>query len=151
MAEASETMGPVDYLVVEFPRARVTGEPLARLIDLVDQGLVRVLDLRFVYKAPDGTVRSVEIADLDGDGVLDLQILEGASSGLLGSDDVDEAGAVLEPGTAAALLVYENLWAIPFAAALRDAGAELVASGRIPADALLDALDAAEAAEPAEI
>lgn len=146
-----QTIAPVDYLVIEFPRAQITGEPLARLVDLVDQGLVRVLDLLFVNKDQDGSVRTVEIVDLDGDGQLDLQVLEGASSGLLGPDDVDEAGAVLAPGTAAALLVYENLWALPFAAALRRSGAELIARGSIPVAALLDALEAADAAEPTEV
>jgi hypothetical protein len=151
MDDETRAMGPVDYLVVEFPRARVTGEPLARLIELVDDEVVRVLDLLFVTKEQDGSVRVVEIADLDGDGELDLQVLQGASSGLLGSDDVDEAGAVLEPGSAAALLVYENLWAIPFATALHRAGAQLVASGRIPVNALLDALDSVERSETAEV
>jgi hypothetical protein len=151
MDDATRAMGPVDYLVVEFPRSRVSGEPLARLIELVDLEVVRVLDLLFVTKEEDGSVRVTEIADLDGDGELDLQVLEGATSGLLGSDDVAEAGAVLEPGSAAALLVYENLWAIPFATALRRAGAQLVASGRIPVDELLDALDAVEGNEPAEV
>jgi hypothetical protein len=151
MYDETRAMGPVDYLVVEFPRARVTGEPLARLIELVDLEVVRVLDLLFVTKEQDGSVRVVEIADLDGDGELDLQVLQGASSGLLGSDDVDEASAVLEPGSAAALLVYENLWAIPFATALHRSGAQLVASGRIPVDALLDALDSVERSAPAEV
>lgn len=96
-------------------------------------------------------MRVVEIADLHGDGVLDLQVLRGASSGLLGSDDMDEAGAALDPGSTAALLVHENLWAIPFATALHRAGAQLVESGRIPVDALLDALDSVETNEPAEV
>jgi hypothetical protein len=151
MVDETATMGPVDYIVVEFPGARVTGEALARLVDLVDEGVVRVLDLVFVSKEQDGSVRAVEVADLDGDGALDLQVMAGASSGLVGPDDVEEAGAVLEPGSAAAVLVYENLWAIPFATALRRAGAELVASGRIPVNDLLDAVDAIEATEPAEV
>jgi len=138
------SMGPVDYLVVEYPDGRPTGEALARLVDLVDQGIVRVLDLVFLRKDTDGTISGVEIADLDGDGTLDLRIMEGASSGLVGMDDVGDAGSVIAPGSAAAVLIYENLWAIPFATALRRAGAELVASGRVPAQDLLAALDAAE-------
>ena len=142
-------MGPVDYLVVEFPDARVTGDALARLVDLVDQRVVRILDLVFLRKEPDGSVVGMEIADVDGDGELDLLVLEGATSGLIGSEDLDEAAAD-RPGSAAAVVIYENVWAIPFATALRRAGAELVSSGRIPVGALLDSLDAVEAGEPVD-
>jgi hypothetical protein len=145
-----DAMGPVDYLVVEFPDARVTGDALPRLVDLVDRGVVRILDLVFLRKEADGSVTGMEIADLDGDGELDLRILEGAASGLVGRDDLDEAAAVIEPGSAAAIVVYENVWAIPFASALRRVGAELVASGRIPVNALLDALDAVEVTAPVD-
>jgi uncharacterized protein DUF6325 len=150
MRDELDTMGPVDYLVVEFPEARVPSEVLSRLVDLVDQGIVRILDLAFVRKETDGSVIGLEVADLDGDGDLDVRVLEGAASGLVGRDDMDEAGAAIEPGRAAAIVLYENLWAIPFASALRRAGAELVASGRIPVAALLDSLDAVEAATPAD-
>jgi hypothetical protein len=144
------SMGPVDYLVVEFPDARVTGDALPRLVDLVDRGVVRILDLVFLRKEADGSVTGMEIADLDGDGELDLRIFEGAASGLVGRDDLDEAAAVIAPGSAAAIVVYENVWAIPFASALRRAGAELVASGRVPVNALLDALDAVEVTAPVD-
>lgn len=144
-----DSMGPVDYLVVEFPDARVTGDALPRLVDLVDRGVVRILDLVFLRKEPDGSVIGMEIADLDGDGELDLRVFEGAGSGLVGRDDLDEAAAVIGPGSAAAIVVYENVWAIPFSSALRRAGAALVASGRIPVHALLDALDALDAVEAA--
>ncbi|MER6411525.1 DUF6325 family protein [Streptomyces humidus] len=139
-------MGPVDYVVVEFPGNRMTGEGFPLLVDLVDRGLIRILDLTFVRKGEDGSVTALEIADLTGDGGLDLAVFEGAQSGLLGQDDLEEAAAAVEPGNSAALLVYENRWAAPFAAALRRGGAQLVASGRLPVQALLAALEATEAA-----
>ncbi|MCX5255685.1 DUF6325 family protein [Streptomyces canus] len=137
-------MGPIDYLVVEFPGNRMTGEGFPLLVDLVDRGLIRILDLTFIRKDIDGSVTGLEIGDLTGDGELDLAVFEGASSGLLGQDDLVEAAAALQPGNSAGVLIYENLWAAPFAAALRRGGAELVASGRIPVPAVLAALDAAE-------
>src|SRR4029453_4756031 len=106
--DALEDMGPIDYLVVEFPGSRMTGEGLPLLVDLVDRGIIRILDLVFVKKELDGTVRGLAIADLDSDGKLDLAVFEGASSGLLDQGDLDEAGGVLEPGSSAGLLVYEN-------------------------------------------
>jgi hypothetical protein len=139
-----EEMGPVDYLVIEFPGSRMTGEGLPLLVDLVDRGIIRLLDLTFVKKELDGSVRGATIADLDEDGKLDLAVFEGASSGLLGQDDIDEASGALEPGSSAALLIYENTWAAPLASALRRGGAQLVAGGRIPVQAILAALDAAE-------
>ncbi|MEU2801560.1 DUF6325 family protein [Streptomyces sp. NPDC007117] len=145
MSDEIEELGPIDYLVVEFPGNRMTGEGFPLLVDLVDRGLIRILDLTFVRKDSDGSVSGMEIADLTGDGELDLALFEGASSGLLGQDDIEEAGTALEPGSSAGILVYENLWAAPFAAALRRGGARMVASGRIPVSAVLDALDAIEA------
>jgi Family of unknown function (DUF6325) len=139
-----EEMGPVDYLVIEFPGSRMTGEGFPLLVDLVDRGIIRLLDLTFVMKELDGSVRGVTIADLDEDGKLDLAVFEGASSGLIGQDDIDEASGALEPGSSAALLIYENTWAAPLATALRRGGAQLVAGGRIPVQAILAALDAAE-------
>ncbi|WP_436848496.1 DUF6325 family protein [Streptomyces asoensis] len=142
-------MGPIDYVVVEFPGNRMTGEGFPLLVDLVDRGLIRILDLLFVRKDEDGSVVGMEIADLTGDGALDLAVFEGASSGLLGQDDIAEAGGALEPGNSAAILVYENLWAAPFATALRRGGAQLVASGRIPVPAVLAALDETDAGRTA--
>ncbi|MDC0772488.1 DUF6325 family protein [Streptomyces sp. HD] len=140
-------VGPIDYLVVEFPGNRMTGEGFPILVDLVDRGLIRILDLVFVRKNDDGSVTGMEIADLTGDGELDLAVFEGASSGLLGQDDLEEAATALEPGSSAGILIYENLWAAPFAAALRRGGARMVASGRIPVPDLVSALDATEGAQ----
>ncbi|MFB6679869.1 DUF6325 family protein [Streptomyces sp. NPDC057684] len=146
MNDEVEELGPIDYLVVEFPGNRMTGEGLPLLVDLVDRGLIRILDLTFVRKEEDGSVSGLEIADLTGDGELDLAVFEGASSGLLGQDDIEEAAKALEPGSSAGVLVYENRWAAPFAAALRRGGARMVASGRIPVPAILAALDSTETA-----
>jgi hypothetical protein len=142
--ELSE-MGPIDYLIVEWPGRQPTGEVAPHVIDLVDRGLIRVLDFAFIAKAGDGSVAALEISDL-GDEVAAFAAFEGASSGLLSDEDIEEAGSALEPGTSAALLVFENRWAAPFAAAVRRSGGQLVASGRIPIQAVLAALDAAETA-----
>jgi hypothetical protein len=139
-----QDIGPIDYLVVEFPGSKMTGEGLPLLVDLVDRGIIRILDLVFVKKELDGSVRGMAIADLDKDGQLDLAVFEGASSGLLAQEDLVEAGGVLEPGSSAGLLVYENRWAAPFASALRRGGGQVVASGRIPVQDVLAALDATE-------
>jgi uncharacterized membrane protein len=144
--EQIDEMGPVDYIVVEFPGNRMTGEAFPLLVDLVDRRLIRILDLVFIRKDEDGSVNALEIADLTGDGNLDLAVFEGAKSGLLGDDDIEEAAAAVEPGNSAGLLIYENAWAAPFAAALRRSGAQLVASGRLPVQALIASLEAAEAA-----
>jgi hypothetical protein len=138
-------MGPVSYLVVEFPGNKMTGEGLAALVDLVDLGIVRVLDLVFVMRDTDGSITAMELRDIDGDGELDLTVFEGASSGLLDPSDLEQAGSVLEEGASAAILVFENSWAIPFMRGIRNGGAEVVAAGYIPADDLVAALDAAEA------
>jgi dihydroorotase-like cyclic amidohydrolase len=143
-----EEMGPIDYIVVEWPGRQPTGEAVPYLVDLVERGIVRILDVAFITKAEDGSVAGLEISEL-GEEVEELKVFEGASSGLLSDDDTAEAAAALEPGTAAALLVYENRWAGPFAAAVRRSGGQLVASGRIPVQAVLAALEATEEAEGA--
>jgi len=150
VADDLAQMGPIDYLVVEFPGSRMTGEGLPLLVDLVDRGIIRILDLMFVKKELDGSMKGMAITDLDHDGTLDLAVFEGASSGLLDEDDIADAGGVLDPGSSAGILVYENVWAAPFATALRRGGAQLVASGRIPVQALLAAIDAAEARTEAQ-
>jgi uncharacterized protein DUF6325 len=140
----TNTVGPIDYLVVEFPGSRLTGKGFPILVDLVDQGIIRIIDLLFVKKEMDGSIVGMAIADLDHDGQLDLAVFEGSSSGLLGEEELKEAGGVIEPGNSAGILIYENLWAIPFANALRESGGQLVASGRIPGQAIMDALDASD-------
>ena len=144
MADEDE-LGPVDYLVVEFPGNKMTGEGFPILVDLVDRGIIRILDLMFVRKDADGSVTALQIADFDGDGDLDLAVFEGASSGLLGDDDMNDAGSVIEPNSSAGILIYENRWAAPFAAALRRGGAELVASGRVSPTDLLSSIEGTEA------
>ncbi len=139
-----DEMGPIDYILVEWPGRQPNGEIAPYLIDLVDRGLIRILDLTFIEKTEDGTIRGLEIADVGGE-VAELSIFEGASSGLLSEEDIDEASGAMEPGTSAALLVFENTWAAPFATAVRRSGGQLAASGRIPVQAVLAALDAAEA------
>ncbi len=144
MADDLEQMGPVDYLVLEFPGNRMTGKAFPMLVDLVNRGVVRILDLVFVRKELDGSVVGLALTDLDGDGELDLAIFEGASSGLLGEDDIEEASHALQPGSSAGILVYENVWAAPLATEIRRSGGQLVASGRIPVQAVLAALEADE-------
>ena len=143
-AEQLQEMGPVDYLVVEWPGEQPTGEAAPLLIDLVDRGLVRILDLALIAKDEDGSVAALEI-ERASEQVEALKGLIGASSGLLSDEDVEAAGEALDPGTSAALMVYENSWAAPFAAAVRRSGGQLVANGRIPIQSLVAALDAAEA------
>jgi uncharacterized protein DUF6325 len=140
-----DELGPIDYAVLEWPPGTApSGEAAPLIVDLVDRGLIRILDLLFITKDEEGNVAALELADL-GDEVTELAVFEGASSGLIGDDDVSQAGDVLAPGTSAALLVFENTWAAPFVGAVRRSGGELVASGRIPAEDVLAALDAAEA------
>jgi uncharacterized membrane protein len=142
-----DVIGPVDYLVLEFPTDRADGSMADALLDLVDQGIIRVYDLTVIQKHDDGSYSGIDLTDLSQGDLGGLTVFAGACSGLIGDDDLADAAEVLEPGTTAAILVFENAWAAPFVAAARNTGAEVVASGRIPADALLDALDALEAAD----
>jgi uncharacterized membrane protein len=141
-----EEMGPIDWLLVEFS-GPPTGAAAPYLLDLVERGLIRILDLVVVNKDADGTITMLELADVDGDGELDLAVFEGAQSGLLGEEDVAEAGEAMEAGTSGVFLLYENVWAAPFAVAVRKAGGQLVASGRIPVQSIIAALDDLEAAD----
>ncbi|WP_433383917.1 DUF6325 family protein [Actinoplanes sp. CA-142083] len=135
-----QEMGPVDYLCIEFPPGARAGDGLPHIVNLVDRGIIRVLDLRFLRKNEDGTVNELVGEQLDSG----LAIFQGAASGMIGGDDLEEAAAVLEPGSAAALIVYENVWAAPFAVSVRRAGGRVIAGGRIPVQSLLAALDATE-------
>jgi hypothetical protein len=140
-------LGPIDVLVIGYPPgAPMSGEAVPILLELVDRGIVRVLDALFVMKEDDGTFSGVDIADLDADTVGDVAAFAGASTGLLGDDDVALVAAELEPGSGAVMLVYENRWAAPFVSAVRRNGGVLIASQRIHTQDLVDALDAAEAA-----
>ncbi len=145
-ADELDEMGPIDYLVIEWPDRQPTGEAAPLLVDLVDRGLIRIIDIAFVAKGDDGSVTALELSSL-AEQSESLNQLDGASSGLLSDEDAEEAAAALEPGTSAAILVYENRWAAPFATALRRSGAQLVANGRIPVQGILAALDAVEASD----
>jgi hypothetical protein len=147
MNDEDVELGPIDVVVIGYPAgAPLTGEAIPLLLDLVDRGIVRVLDALFVQKNEDGTFSGFDVSDLDDDSAGDLKVFEGASTGLLDEDDAAAAAAEIEPGAAALILVYENRWAAPFAAAVRRNGGQLLATERIPTQALIDALDAAEAA-----
>ena len=139
-----EEMGPIDYIVLEWPGRQPSGEVAPLIIDLVDRGIIRVLDIAFMVKAEDGSVAAIDIGAIDGGGS-GWSEFDGASTGLLGDEDIQEAAAALEPGTSAAVLVWENRWAAPVAVALRKSGGQLVASGRLPIQAILASLEAAEA------
>jgi Family of unknown function (DUF6325) len=145
MSTELEEMGPVDFMVIEFPGGRMNGEGLPLLVDLVDRGIVRLLDLVFVRKMSDGSVVRMNITGLSRDGFEDLKVFEGASSGMLDDKDIKAAASVVDAGSTAALVVYENRWAAPLATALRRSGAQLAAIERVPVQALLAALDLAEA------
>ncbi len=141
-----EELGPVDIVVIAYPAdAPMTGEAVPIVLDLVERGIIRVLDVLFVVKEQDGTYSGFEATDLDSKGVGDFAVFDGASSGLLGDEDVAAAADGIEPGSAAVIIVYENRWAAPFVAAVRRNGGVPVAFERISAQDLLEALDAAEA------
>jgi hypothetical protein len=140
-------VGPIDYLAVEFPGAKLNGDGLRALVDLVDRGIIRILDLRVAVVDANGDITAMEITDLDGDGTLDLSVFVGARSGLLDDDDLQQSASLVQPGNAVGLLLYENTWAGPFVAALRRADADVIASGRIPAADVISMLDELEAAD----
>lgn len=136
-------LGPIDYLVVEYPTGQPTGEAMPHLIDLVDSGTIRILDVAVLAKSVDGDVVAIDLSAIP-EAAEALRVLEGAQTGLLDTKDIAEVGAIMTPGGIAAILVYENTWAAPFASGLRKAGAQLIANGRIPVNALLAALEEEE-------
>ncbi|MGA9279402.1 DUF6325 family protein [Ilumatobacter sp.] len=144
MSEDGTGLGPISYLIVEFPGNKMTGDGLASLVDLVDRGVIRILDLQLVTCADDGSVAAIELADLDVDGEFDMAVFTGVSSGMLDQSDLDDAADALQPGSSAGILIFENRWAIDFVAGLQRGGAELIAAGYIPLDAVTESLDATE-------
>jgi hypothetical protein len=149
MEAHEEELGPIDIVVIGYPAdAPLTGEAAKPLLDLVDRKIIRVLDVMFVMENEDGTFSGFEATDLDERGLGELRVFEGASSGLLGEDDALTAAEALEPGSAALLIMYENRWAAPFAAAVRRNGGRLIANQRIPVEDLMQSLDAPESASP---
>ena len=142
-----DELGPVDYLVVEFPPGaqNFTGEMAAELVRLSDAGTIRVLDLLILQKAADGSVDAYEIDETDA--VDEIRALETHVSEILAADDVEHLAAAMEPGSVAGVLVWENTWAAPFASAARRAGGQLIATGRIPIQAIAASIEAEQAAE----
>jgi hypothetical protein len=139
-----DELGPVDWIVVEFPGSRFNGEIAPALADLVERDLIRVLDLLILKKDDDGSLEAFELSDLDDDEIGGLREHEAELAMLLSEEDVTSVAAAIEPGSSAAVLVWENKWAAPFGSACRRAGGQLVASGRIPVQALLAAIEADE-------
>jgi hypothetical protein len=146
MEAHSEEIGPIDIVVIGYPAdAPMTGEAVPILLDLVERGVIRVLDVLFVMQGEDGRYMGFKAHELDAAGIGDFKEFEGASSDLLGDEDAATAAEALEPGTAAVLIVYENRWAAPFAAAVRRNGGVVLDNQRIPVQDVIDALDAVEA------
>ena len=142
-----EHMGPINVVVLAYPPgAPMTGEAAPIMVDLVDRGIIRVFDAMFVSKAEDGSVIGFDATNLSDKGVGDFVVFEGASSGLLGDADIAQAAEVLEPGYSAAVIVYENRWAVPFIEAVHRNGGEVIDSQRISPEELVEVLDATEAA-----
>jgi Family of unknown function (DUF6325) len=144
VADDTEPMGPISYLIVEFPGNKMTGEGFPALVDLVDRGVIRILDLEFVTCREDGSVAALSLQELET-GEIDLTVFEGVSSGILDQSDFDDAARALKPGSSAGILIFENRWATTFVDALRRGGAELVAAGYIPLADVAASLDATDA------
>ena len=147
--DVTDVHGPIDFLLLEFAADKMTGAAASALLDLVERDVVRIYDLLVIRKEDDGSFSGIDVTDLSADDVGGFVAFAGARSGIVGDEDVSEAAAAIEPGTAAALIVYENRWAVPFVAAARDAGAQVVASARIPANVVMDVLDELDAADAA--
>jgi hypothetical protein len=136
-----DELGPVDYLVIEFPGSKFNGEIAPTLVDLVDREIIRILDLVIIVKDADGSFEAIEIEDIEPAEAGEIRRLEAGLAEVLSLDDVTNAAAALEPGSSAGLLVYENRWAAPFGAAVRHCGGQLVANGRIPIQALIASIE----------
>jgi hypothetical protein len=145
-----DELGPVDWIVVEFPGSKFNGQIAPALLDLVERDLIRVLDLLVLKKDADGSLEAFELSDLDQGEIGDLRTYESELAMLLSEEDVTSLAAAIEPGSSAGVLVWENTWAAPFASAVRRSGGQLVASGRIPIQALLAAIEADEKEEADE-
>jgi Family of unknown function (DUF6325) len=145
-----DELGPVDWIVVEFPGSKFNGQIAPALLDLVKRDLIRVLDLLVLKKDDDGSLEAFELSDLDQGEIGDLRTYESELAMLLSEEDVTSLAAAIEPGSSAGVLVWENTWAAPFASAVRRSGGQLVASGRIPIQALLAAIEADEKEEADE-
>ena len=146
MTEVSlDELGPVDYVVVEFPAgaSNFTGEMVAELLSLIERGIIRVIDVLILTKSEDGSVDAMELSDVGELG--ELQALEAELAELLAEDDVEHLAAAMEPGSVAGVLIWENLWAAPFASAARRSGGQLIANGRIPIQAIIASIEADEA------
>ncbi len=140
--DPADEIGPIDYVVLEWSTGEPSGEAAPMIVDLVERGMIRILDIAFLAKDEDGTVGTLDLGAFSDDSFAEF---DGAMSGLLGPDDLEEAASALEPGTTAAVLIWENRWIAPIAAALRRSGAQMVASGRIPVEELIASLEAVEA------
>ena len=145
MTDDDDVLGPISYLIVEFPGNKMTGAGFEELLGLVERGVIRVLDLQFVSRGDDGSIVAVELSDLDVDGEFDVAVFEGVSSGLLDESDLDDAKEAIAPGSSAGILIFENRWATRFVQGLRAGSAELVAAGYIPHAELAASLDATDA------
>jgi len=147
MSNEELELGPVDVVVIGYPPdAPRTGEAIPLFVDLVDRGIIKVLDVLMVQKDASGEISGLEITDLDGDGVDDLLVFAGARTGMLGEEDASTAGAALQPGEAALMICFENTWAAPFATAVRRNGGKVLAFERVAAQDVLDTLDALDSA-----
>ena len=144
--EEFREMGPIDWMLIEFDQP-LTGNAAPPLVDLVEGGLIRILDIMFIRKLSDGSVQALEISELPGDEAVHVEVFDGLATGIMGEEDLAAAGDALEVDTQAIMLVYENTWAAPFAVAVREAGGFLVDQGRIPVQAIVAALDELDAIE----
>lgn len=146
MTDDIREMGPIDWLLIEFDQP-LTGKAAPPLLDLVERGLIRILDIAFIRKLSDGSVQVIEISDLPGDEAPHVEVFDGLATGILGEEDMAAAGEALEVDTRAMMLVYENSWAAPFAVALREGGGIVIDQGRIPVQQIVAALDELDALE----